>query len=242
MQRHPILGGNDPPKPRATQSTAIQALAGLAQVVVAVVAYLQLNTPRAWWILALGAALLTLTFGGPLVRWIGAFWRRRHDARAARRALPELRSLVRSFGNLVDTNASDILQAGLQKAFRNNHGMIGRVHVPSAHLFNEMLHNLTVRLDADPTDVAHLLRALAEFYTVVSSHSTQCIQPVFHSMPKEARELLTPDARSVLNSYRERYVAFHAEFASFTEDLGATLRAARLPATYYVFRPNALTA
>jgi hypothetical protein len=44
-----------------------------------------------------------------------------------------------------------------------------------------------------------------------------------------------------LNSCRERYLAFHVGFATFTEDLGASLRASRLHAPYYVFRPDALT-
>lgn len=241
MHRHPILGGA-PPKPPAPQFSVIQALAGLAQVVVAVVAYLQLNTPRAWWILALGAALLALTFGGPLVRWVGDWWRRKQDDRTARRAMPELRSLIRAFQKLVEPNDNVTLQAGLQEAFKNYANVLELLHVPSVHLFSEMLHNLTVRLDEEPTDAGQVLRALAELHTVVSAHSAQCIQPVFRSMPKDARDLLTPTARATLNSCRERYLAFHVGFAKFTEDLGAALRGSKLHASYYVFRPDALTA
>jgi hypothetical protein len=247
MQRHPILGGTEPPKPRMRTGEVIQAAAGLANVVIAVVAYLQLNTPRAWWILALGVGLLALAFGGPLVRWLGGWWRRKQDDRTARRVLPELRSLTRSMAKLVDPGASNTLQAGLQEAFKIYDPAIGttgqmleRLHVPSVHLFDEMLAHVGARLDVEPSDMGHVLRTLAEFYTVISAHSTQCIQPVFRSMPKDARDVLTPEARGVLNSYRERYVAFHAAFIKFTEDLGASLRASRLHSQYYVFRPDAL--
>ncbi len=240
MQRHPILSGTQPLKPQGPQFNVIQALAGLAQVIVAVVAYAQLNTPRAWWILALGAALLALTFGGPIVRRVRDRRLRRLDDHLARRVLPELRSLVNTFGKLVSPQNNDTLQTGLQEAFKNYHGMLERLHVPSVHVFDEMLHNVRVRLDEEPADAAHMLRALTEFYTVISAHSAQCMQPVFRSMPKDARDLLTPDGRGPLNSYRERYVAFQAAFAKFTEDLGESLRASRLHATYYVFRPDAL--
>lgn len=239
MQRFPILGAQ-PPKQQGPQFSVVQALAGLAQVIIAIAAYLQLNTPRAWWILGLGGALLGVTFGRPVVRWVRQRWRRRHDDRVARRGVLELRSLVRTFGKLVSPSTSDTLQAQLQEAFKNHHEMLQRLCVPSVHVFDEMLHNVNVRLDEEPTDTDHMLRALAELYTVVSAHSAACIQPVFRSMPKDARDLLSPEERGTLNSYRERYVAFHAAFTKFIEDLDPSLRAARLHQTYYVFRPDAL--
>lgn len=243
MHRHPILGGPEPPKPRATPSAVIQALAGLAQVAVAVVALMQPNRPGAWWIFGLvGVALLAAAFGGPLLASLGAWWRRRHDERTARRAMPELRSLVRAFQKLVEPNSTATLQAGLQEAFRNHANVLPLLHVPSVHLFAEMLSNLAVRLDEEPADAEHLLRALAELYTIVSAHSEQCIRPVFRDMPKDARDLLTQAARATLNSCRERYLEFHSAFARFTEDLSASLRASKLHAPHYVFRPDALTA
>lgn len=240
MIRHPILPGAEPPKPHDSHSTVFQGVAALAQVIIAVVAYVQLKTSRAWWILALGAALLVFTFGGRLGRIVRDRWRQRHDDRLARRVEGEFRSVARTFGKLVSPNDSTTLQAGLGEAFRNYHGVLERLHVPSEHLFDEMLHNLVVRLDEEPSDAAHLLRALAEFYTVVSAHSTQVIQPVFRTMPKDLREMLSPDARGGLNSFRERYIEFLAAFTKFTEDLEASLQGSRLHSTYYVFRPNAL--
>ncbi len=241
MLRHPILGGTtEPPKSRVTLSAAIQALAGLSQVVLGLVAYQQLNTPRALWIVALGAALIALVSAGPVIRQLGAWWRRRQDDRTARRIMPELQSLVRAFGKLVSSDRNDTLQAGLQDAFRNHANVLELLRVPSVQLFGEMVHNLVVRLDEEPADAAHVIRALDEFHTLIGAHSRQCMEPVFRSMPKDARNLLTPEARGVVNSYRERYVAFHAAFAKFTEDLGASLRASRLHQTYFVFRPDAL--
>ncbi len=244
MQRHPILplGGPEPSKPRMTTAEALQALAALAQVIIALVAYAQLNTPRAGWILALGGALLVLTFGGTLARRLRARWHRRLDDRVARRTVPELRSLVRTLEKLVDPNANDTLQAGLRAALQNYANAFDLLRMPSGHMFDEMLRNLSARVDEEPADAPHVLRALAELYTTVSGHSEQWIQPVFRSMPKSVNELLTPTARGVVNSYRERYLAFLTAFTRFVEDLGGSLRGTRLHSTYFVFRPDALTA
>lgn len=240
MHRYPLLGGE--PKPPAPRSTAVDVLTGLAQVVIAVIAYLQLQTPRAWWILALGAVWLGVAFRHPLWVWVIESRHRKGDERTARRAMPQLRSLTRAFAKLVSPPANDTLQAVLQEAFRNHHGILDALHVPSGHLFDEMTSNLSARIDGEPADAAHLLRALAELHTIVRAHSTQCIEPVFRHMPKEAQDALTPGARAALNSVRERYLEFLGGFTRFTEDLGASLQASKLHVSYYVFRPDALTA
>ena len=84
-----------------------------------------------------------------------------------------------------------------------------------------------------------MLRALDEFYTIIGAHSEAWMAPVFRSMPTGVREMLKPDARAAVNSYRERYV-FHTDFGKFIDDLTASMHHGHLPRQFYVYRPDAL--
>jgi len=145
------------------------------------------------------------------------------------------------FGKLVSPNASDTLQIGLQEAFQNYANVLDRLHVSPAYVFDELLSNLNARLDSELADLGHLLKALAEFRTIVGTYSTQCIEPIFRSMPKDVQEMLKPTSRATLNSFRERYIHFLTEYAEFTEELEGSLRSAPYHAPH-VFRPDELTA
>jgi hypothetical protein len=155
--------------------------------------------------------------------------------------LPQLKGLVRMFSNLVDPNADNTLYALLRKAFENVAGVMDRLHVPSPHVFSEMVGNVQQRLADEPDSMTQVFRALDEFYTVVSAHSNEWIAPLFRSMPNDVREMLKPDSRTAINSYRERYVGFHGEFLKFIDDLTASMHDGHLYRAFYVFRPDALT-
>jgi len=97
------------------------------------------------------------------------------------------------------------------------------------------------RLADDPAGRSQFFLVLDEFYTVIGAHSNQWIEPVFRSMPTGVREMLKPETRAALNSYRERYVGFHADFGKFVEDLTASMHDGHLSRQFYVYRPDALS-
>jgi hypothetical protein len=239
MQHHPILGGKAPEKPRETN--AVEVVAALAQMPVAIVALTQAKTVVALAILAVGVLLLLIAFRRPIGRLYRGRRYRKQDDRAARAALPQLRGLVRTFGKLVDPNADNTLYALLRKALENFAGLMDRLQIPSAHVFSEMVGNVQRRLDDEPANMVQVFRTLDEFYTIVSAHSSEWIAPVFRSMPNDVREMIKPDARAAISSYRERYVGFHAEFMRFVEDLTASMHDGHLPRAFYVFRPDSLS-
>jgi len=238
MQHHPILGGKEPEKPRETN--AIEVVAVLAQVPVAIVALTQAKTVVALAILTIGVVMLLIAFRKAIGRLYRGRRYRKHDDRAARAALPQLRGLVRTFGKLVDPNADNTLYALMRKALESLAGLMDRLQIPTAHVFSEMVGNVQKRLDDDPADMIQVFRALDEFYTVVSAHSSEWITPVFRSMPNDVRQVIKPDARAAINSYRERYVGFHAEFMKFVDDLTASMHDGHLHSTFYLFRPDSL--
>lgn len=238
MQQHPILGGQPPEKPRETNT--VEVLAAVGNMVAGVVALTQTNIVVA--LVILGVGFLSFLFA--LRHRIGRFFRegrnRKLDDRIARAALPQLRALARSFEKLVDPNDEKTLYALLRRAFENYANVFEQLHMPTGHLFSEMLRNVHNRLDDGPADKRQILRVLDEVYTIIGAHSNQWIEPVFRSMPTGVREMLKPDTRSAVNSYRERYVAFHAEFGKFLEELTASMHERHLPRLFYVYRPDAL--
>jgi hypothetical protein len=239
MQPHPILGGKPPEKPRETNT--VEVLAAVGNMVAGVVALTQTNIVIA--LVILGVGFLSFLFA--LRHRIGRFFRERRnrklDDRMARAALPQLRVLARSFDKLVDPNDEKTLYALLRRAFENYANVFEQLHMPTAHLFSEMLRNVRNRLDDEPANKGQILLVLDEFYTVIGAHSNQWMEPVFRSMPTGVRDMLKPDTRAAVNSYRERYVAFHADFGKFVEDLTASLHDGHLPRQFYVYRPDALS-
>ena len=239
MHQHPILGGHQPERPRETNT--IEVLGVLVQAVAAVVAATQSNTIVALMIVGAALLLLPIVFQKRISRFFRERRNRKHDDRMARVALPQLRALARSFDKLVDPNDEKTLYALLRRAFENYANVFEQLHLPTAHLFSEMLRNVKNRLDEEPADKREIFLALDEFYTVIGAHSNQWIEPVFRSMPAGVREMLKPDTRAAVNSYRERYVAFHADFGKFVENLTASMHDGHLPRQFYIYRPDALS-
>jgi len=155
--------------------------------------------------------------------------------------LPQLGALARSFDRLVDLNDEKTLYALLRRAFENYANVFEQLHLPTSHLFSEMLRNAMNSLADDPAGRSQFFLVLDEFYTVIGAHSNQWIEPVFRSMPTGVREMLKPETRAALNSYRERYVGFHADFGKFVEDLTASMHDGHLSRQFYVYRPDALS-
>ena len=102
------------------------------------------------------------------------------------------------------------------------------------------LGNVQRRLDDEPADQAQFFRVLDEFCTIISAHSNDWMAPVFRSMPTGVREMLKPEARAAVNSYRERYVAFLMEFEKFVDGLTVAMHDGHLRRQFYVYRPDAL--
>jgi hypothetical protein len=238
MQGHPILGRKEPETPRETN--AFEVAAALAQLPLAIIALTQAKTVTALGILAVGVLLFLFAVRKTIGRRYRARRDRKHDNRASLAALPQLRALSRAFEKLVDINDDKNLYALLRRALENYANAFDQLHVPSPNVYSEMMRNVKNRLDDQPAGKTEVFRVLDEFYTVLGAHSDDWMVPVFRSMPPSIKEMLKPDARAAVNSYRERYIAFHTDFGKFVEDLTASMYGGHLPRQFYVYRPDAL--
>jgi hypothetical protein len=218
-------GQKDPPRASKT-STAIEALTGIAQVAIAVAAWLQLQTSRASWILGLGVAWLVLAFRRPIAGWIKQQRRRAHDDAIARRAVPELRLLIRRFGEFVDEgNRSDTLRAIIQNGLQNDQANLQRLLVPGGHWLRSLVLELLDRLRDTPVGLNYLVRAGAEFYTIVSAYGDQCLLPIFERLQPGDRQLMIGACGRQLEAFRQRYMGFRDDYEKYVRAVLSNLHA-----------------
>ncbi len=235
-----LFGVPSQPEP-PHRSTAWEALTSLATVALALAALVQGQQARFWGLLALAALAIVVRFSSPVLAAVRKWLATRHDERVARSALSGLQDLVARFGELVNQSRNDTLQQALQTVFQAQPATITRLHIPSVHWFGSIASELLARMQIDPPDLTHFVRAHAEFWTLVSAYSDQCLQPVYQSMLQDFRQALTPAGRSALEAFRERYVNFSDAFMKFSKDTAAQLKVQRFHPVH-LYRPEPITA
>jgi hypothetical protein len=226
-----------PPPPRVSPWEALTALATLA---LALTALVQGSQARFWGLLALAALAAVVRFSGPLLIMVKRRLANRHDEQVAHFALADLQNFANQFGELVSQDRNDTLQQTLQTAFQGP-STAARPRIPSAHWFGSILSELVARMESDAPDLAHFVRAHAEFWTLVSAYSDLCLEPVFQSILPDARAALTSSGRSALEAFRERYVGFRDAYMRFSKDTAAQLKVQRFHPVH-VYRPEPFTA
>jgi hypothetical protein len=232
----PYFPGVEPPQPDPSQRSAIwDVVTVLVTIGLAVLA--NVKGASYWAFFALAALVVAVRIAGPTFHAVRHWWQRRQDERVARRSFANLQKFADLFARLINTSNTDTLQAALQKALERQQQAL---HIPTNHWFESWSMHLGKRLTEDRQDLPHLLRALDEFYSLVSAYSTECVQPVFQSMSADVGQLLTAGGRAALESFRERYVAFLDRYIEYTRDLAASMKEPRFQPVS-VFRPEQIS-
>jgi hypothetical protein len=214
--------------------TALEVVASLAPVVLAIFAQLQGQQERFWGLMALAFLSVSLVVYRPVSAWLRRQSHKRHNERMARREFPRLKQFAVRFAELIDPNRDDTLSSLWRGGGAN-------FNIPSSHWFGSLVSHLSTRLDTDQGDFTHLTLALDEFHTLLSAYADQCLSPIFQNLTPDAKATLSPELRSGLESFRERYVKFRDDYEEYTKEIVRSVKGIMLQ-PLYLFRPKPIAA
>ena len=225
-----------PPKPTAfdilTRAVLPIALVAFAQQ--------QEQPVRFWALIALAFLIAMIGFYHIGVKQIRKWVNKLHDRRFAEKTFPRFRRLVQRLGELLDTTRIDTLEyIARERLCRSNTARFEELQMVPLDLFGGFWRDLDSRVEKQQPNLGNLMQSTSELHNLVSSYNRHCVGPVFDGFPEKMRELLTDEAKSVLESFRERFVRFLEDFDEYTNDLQGSLRTVFVQ-SYYINRPRPL--
>lgn len=234
------FGGFDE-KQEATKPSAFDVLTKLVLPALSftalIVAQLQQRQSALLWGL-LGFAFLSLVVGFyPAVRTGSKAWiHNRRAEQQARQRFSEFRKFVRQFGAFVDTGPNDTLHYIVASELcRNNMTDFGKLGIPTIGLFNGFWYHFNLRVEQQGPSLAGLRQAIQEFGNLVGAYDNNCVVVVFERLSHEVQTSLTPQVRSSLNAFQQRFVHFLQGYQQFLKDLVESGLIPRESHTYFSY-------
>jgi hypothetical protein len=195
-------------------------------LVVAIVAQATAHPLLKW--IALGALLISLViiFYPTIASRSQAGWNRwRHD-RLARKATPEFKRLLSEFVSFVGrpTQACDTLHEILLGDLRNRDvSLFERLGLLPVCVFSELHTHVELRMNRKVTTLGDLTDVIEELNLLVMWFCSYCSKPVFSRFAPDLRNLLTDEARSSVEEFRQRFVKFVDDYSGFLKGLEKSL-------------------
>jgi hypothetical protein len=192
-----------------TARVVLPALTLIAYVVV----NLQGKSPRLYWLLiAFGICFSILSYYSPLqselLKWKSA----RDDRQTARKAFPELLSLIDRFEQFVNRQTSDTLHYMVASdIYQGRADLRADCQLPNVDLWYVTCQYFSERMNRVPRTMAELKPALMEFHFLIGSYNNFCVSPIFETFPANLRAQIQPAIVAKLN-------LFHLKFTRFLED------------------------
>lgn len=195
---------------------------------------------RFWALIVLAFLTAVIGFYHVGTRQIRNWANELHDRHLVKMTFPKFRRFVHRLGDLLDTNRDDTLEYVVRdRLFRNTPARLEELRMVPLQLFNGIWFDLNSRVENQKPSLDNLVQSVAECRNLINLYNRYCVDPVFERFPKELRELLTEEAKSGLESFREKFVSFLEDYDEFAKDLEESLRTVRLR-TYSVARPKPL--
>jgi hypothetical protein len=185
-------------------------------LVAVIIAQLQQQQRAVLWGL-LGFAFLSLAAGFyPAVKTRSKTWiHTRRGKQVARQRFPEFKKFVRQFGEFVDMGRNDTLHYIISsELYQGNVAELGKLGLPTVGLFNGFWYHFNLRIDRMKPSLAD--QTILEFYNLVGSYNNTCAIVAFERLPQAS---LTPQVRSSLNAFQQRFVPFLEGYQEFLKDL-----------------------
>ena len=227
---------DQPPKPPAFDILTRAALP------IALVAFAQQQeqSVRFWGLIAVAFLFGVIGFYPIGMRQIRNWTNKLHDRRLAKKMFPRFGRLVDRLGELLDTRGNDTLEhVAKDQLCRSNAARFEELRMVPLNLFNGFWQDLNSRIEKQISNLENLVQSTSELGNLVNSYNRYCVAPVFERFPDAMRELLTDEAKSALESFRERFVDFLKDYDEYTKELEEVLRTVHLQ-TFYIAKPKPL--
>ncbi len=170
----------------------------------------------------LGFAFLSLAVGfypGLKTRTKAWIQVQRAEKEAWRR-FSEFRKFVRQFGEFVSTQTNDTLHYIVSSELcRSNMSDFEKLGLPTVGLFSGFWYHFNLRVEQQKPSLAGLRQAIQEFGNLVGTYNNNCVVMVFERLPHDVQASLTPQVKSSLNAFQQRFVRFLQSYQEFLKDL-----------------------
>ena len=207
-----------PPKPTTFDMLSRLVIPALAVLLAAV----QQQRVFLWALLAVLVVSLALSICPWLASRLRDYIADRRDQKLARRAFREFRRFVRRFDEFAAAphSRTDTLHAiVLAEMCGGNSSNLEKFRLAPGELFQAFSVQLRGRVEQQEGNLANLHDGVGELNLLIRSYSDYCVQPIFERFPQDLRPLLTDRAKSSLESFRERFLAFLNEYDKYLEGL-----------------------
>jgi len=204
----------------------------------AVILKKDMQPSMSWALLAFMVFSLAVGFYHPAAASLRLWSERREDRRVARKAFPELRKFVHRFEEFIDNQ----FQVGMlyyiaQCDVCDGDGLrYQALRLPDLSVWRAFWKNLADRLDRmdmKRASISELRHELTAFFDIVGTYNNECVSLLFDRLPQNDRNALTPNAKSSLNSFQQRFTNFIQEYKNFAKDLSESRPA--LNDVHYLF-------
>src|SRR2546426_729712 len=177
--------------------------------------------PRWSWILLILAALSFIFDHNSVLKSMFLKWKeRRDDRKAARKAFPELQDFVRRFAAFINRQSNDTLHYIVESdIWQGRPALRADCQLPNVDIWIYQRLYFSDRLDRQPKTMKELRPALMEFHYLVASYNNFCVAPILEVLPPNIRAQVTPEARSKLNLFQQKFRSYLEGYQLFVERL-----------------------
>ncbi len=164
---------------------------------------------------------------------------RRRDDAVARNAFPKFREFVHRFGEFIDSGRNDTLHAiVLNEILQRRSDANVRFTLPNMDTWNSWWLYFWQQIDRQPRTMTEVHAALMEFHSLVGTYTNICVTQIFGYLPANVKAEITPEVKSSLNAFQQRYERFLGEYSQFAKSLSESRPALRgLPCWFSTPKP-----
>jgi len=171
-------------------------------------------------LLGLTLFLVGAEFYAPLKRKATDWREHRSDNAIARNAFAKFREFVHRFGEFIDSRRNDTLHAiVLHEIVQRRTDANAGFKLPNMDTWHSWWLYFLQQIDRQqPHTMTEVRPALMEFHSLVGTYTNICVTQIFE-LPPNLKAEVSPEVKSSLNAFQQRYERFLCEYSQFANAL-----------------------
>ncbi len=207
-------------KPSGFDLLSKLVLPALSLIALIVAQLKQQQTAILWGLLSFAFLSIAVGFYPRIKTRTEAWIQVQRGEKEAWRRFSEFRKYVRQFGEFSGAQTNDTLHYIVSSELcRNNMSDFGKLGLPTVGFFNGFWYHFNLRVEQQKPSLAGLRQAIQEFGNLVGTYNNNCVVIVFERLPQDVQASLTPQVKSSLNAFQQRFVRFLQSYQEFLKDL-----------------------